>query len=457
MSLPEAIEVRPYDPAWPQAAAAAQTELLGRLPGLFTAIEHIGSTAVPGLAAKPIIDLMAAAADLDRIVAHDVALAELGYDRHDTGMPDRLFYRRDHRGLRYHLHVVPADSWATRNERLLRDYLRGHPGDVRRYAELKRQLAARHTDGDDYTRGKTELIQELTDRARADRGLPSVPVWEELAGHRAARTVALALHGAALRAHQVGPAHRFAALVRLDVLAQHLGQDRGLADLDVAGRGEQGHGPGGRQRAQPAKFLALRSAGQLVQVAAAELVELGRVVPVPFAELGGRRGVLGPLVQVGRILAQAPRPDPVDEHPGAVGRRGRVINAPDPDLGRHWRPPFRTGGLPAQLYPHGLTGMTERLDPPAAGQRVHRAQPVPRRGGQPRPGRQANAASWPSPPTTGSVLVTTVRLHRVRHDVNSSAHLPRNRRAMHARIAWIAGTPAPALLPAFRAARILYA
>jgi len=144
--------------------------------------------------------------------------------------------------------------------------------------------------------------------------------------------VAFALDRAALRAHQVSPADRIAALVGLDVPAQDLGQDRGLAELDVPGRGEQGHGPGRGHGAQLAELLALRGAGQLVQVTAAELAELGRVVPVPLAQLGGRRDVLGPLVQVGRVLAQAPRPDPVDEHAGAVGRRRRVVDAADPDL-----------------------------------------------------------------------------------------------------------------------------
>jgi hypothetical protein len=84
----------------------------------------------------------------------------------------------------------------------------------------------------------------------------------------------------------VRPAGGLAALVGLHILAQHLGQDLGLADLHGPGRGEQGHGPGHGQRAQPAEFLALRATGELVQVAAAELVELGRVVPVPLAQLG---------------------------------------------------------------------------------------------------------------------------------------------------------------------------
>jgi GrpB-like predicted nucleotidyltransferase (UPF0157 family) len=177
---PTVIEVAGYNDAWPRMAEAACAQLQESLPGLFSAIEHIGSTAVPGLAAKPIIDLMAAAGDLDRVAAHDGTLLILGYEPHDTGMPGRLFYRRDENGRRAcHLHVVPAANFATRNELLLRDYLRANPADARRYAALKRELAAGQQASADYTRAKTELIQELTDRARAVLGLPSVPVWEQ--------------------------------------------------------------------------------------------------------------------------------------------------------------------------------------------------------------------------------------------------------------------------------------
>jgi len=171
------VEVVDYDEKWGALAALARVELLPL--EVFEAVEHIGSTSVPGLAAKPVIDLMAAA-DLGAVAAREGDLARLGYQRFDTGMPGRLFYFRDENGRRaYQLHVVPAGSWETNNERLFRDHLREHPEDARRYAELKWRLAAEHTDGLAYTRAKTELIQELTDRARAARGLPSVPVWED--------------------------------------------------------------------------------------------------------------------------------------------------------------------------------------------------------------------------------------------------------------------------------------
>lgn len=87
------VDVRPYDPAWPALAAAARRELEA-LPGLWADMEHIGSTSVPGLAAKPVVDLLAAVDDLAAVASRDDVLAGLGYTRRHAGMPDRLFYRR---------------------------------------------------------------------------------------------------------------------------------------------------------------------------------------------------------------------------------------------------------------------------------------------------------------------------------------------------------------------------
>jgi GrpB-like predicted nucleotidyltransferase (UPF0157 family) len=101
---------------------------------------------------------------------------------HDTGMPGPLLYRRGPASARaHHLSACcPGQYLPTRNQLLRRDYLRGHPHDAAQYGALKRRLAALlHQNGDDCTRAKTELIQELTDKARAERGLPPAPVWEE--------------------------------------------------------------------------------------------------------------------------------------------------------------------------------------------------------------------------------------------------------------------------------------
>ncbi|TDD99086.1 GrpB family protein [Jiangella asiatica] len=175
------IEVHEYDEKWPALAAAAGDELRALLPGVFIELEHIGSTSVPGLAAKPIIDLMGSVRRLGDVSDRESALAGLGYEPFDTGMRERLFYfRAGADGRRtHHLHVVTVDTWDTRNERLLRDHLRAHPEAARRYADLKLRLAAETHDSDSYTRAKTALVQELVDAARTARGLSLECVWEE--------------------------------------------------------------------------------------------------------------------------------------------------------------------------------------------------------------------------------------------------------------------------------------
>ena len=174
------IEIHDYDPGWPAAAQTAMKELTAALDGRLLRIEHIGSTSVPGLAAKPVIDLMAATDDLDSVAAAaEPTLTALGYRLIETGMRDRLFYRREGEPVAYHLHVVTAPSWDERLERLLRDHLLDHPADRAEYETLKRALAAAGHGGDEYTRAKTALIQRMVDDARTRRGLPPVPVWEE--------------------------------------------------------------------------------------------------------------------------------------------------------------------------------------------------------------------------------------------------------------------------------------
>jgi GrpB-like predicted nucleotidyltransferase (UPF0157 family) len=173
------------DPGWPRIAAALMTELRSAIPDGWAEIEHIGSTSVPGLPAKPVIDLMASTANVDRIIGvEQERLSPLGYTRFETGMTGRLCYRREAGAapaelVAVHFHVVPVQGWAERNERLLRDLLLADPAATRRYGNLKRRLAAEITDPRVYTRAKTDLIQELVDEARQQRGLPAVDVWEE--------------------------------------------------------------------------------------------------------------------------------------------------------------------------------------------------------------------------------------------------------------------------------------
>lgn len=175
-----AVTVVDYDPRWPQIFAAQRDAIVAAAGDLIVAIEHAGSTAVPGLAAKPVIDIFVAV----KSVAVDgplliEAVKPLGYQEFDAGMSGRLMCTRDENGVRAeHLHIMPLERWDLLNERLLRDWLCTHPADRDRYGALKKELAARPGMGSEYTWLKTPLVQELVDAARAARGLPSVPVWE---------------------------------------------------------------------------------------------------------------------------------------------------------------------------------------------------------------------------------------------------------------------------------------
>jgi GrpB-like predicted nucleotidyltransferase (UPF0157 family) len=168
-----------YDEAWAARYAAMAADLREAFGDTVTEVEHIGSTAVPGLVAKPVIDIAARAISLEVASGKDQHLADLGFQHEPAGPPGRRTYTRVVDGvLTSNLHVFPAEIWDTLNQRILRDHLRATPEAVRRYSELKRRLATEGLAGFDYTAAKTTLIQELTDDARRLRGLPSVPVWE---------------------------------------------------------------------------------------------------------------------------------------------------------------------------------------------------------------------------------------------------------------------------------------
>jgi GrpB-like predicted nucleotidyltransferase (UPF0157 family) len=179
---PEAIEVVAYDPSWPDAYAAERARILAVAGAAFVEFEHIGSTSVAGLRAKPIIDMMVAVKRLADAEALLAPLAALGYTLTPSGMRNRLFLRNyaGPDGRRFHLHIVERATWGERKERLFRDYLRAHPKDAAAYGALKDDLAECHPhDSLAYTKAKTALIQQIVDRARAEIGLPPSDVWED--------------------------------------------------------------------------------------------------------------------------------------------------------------------------------------------------------------------------------------------------------------------------------------
>jgi GrpB-like predicted nucleotidyltransferase (UPF0157 family) len=172
----EEVAVVPYDLRRPERFELEREHLRSRLPSdLVGRIEHLGSTAVPGLAAKPVIDMLVEVASLERTKAQMVpVLTAKGYDYFwrptfgdDTPPWYAWFIKRDATGARtHHIHMVEAEfpHW----ERLLFcDFLRGHPDVASEYGELKRRFAAEHpNDRVRYTEGKTAFIASVMIRAR---------------------------------------------------------------------------------------------------------------------------------------------------------------------------------------------------------------------------------------------------------------------------------------------------
>lgn len=161
----EPISLRAYDPAWP-ARFHHEAEILRAALGSHTTggIHHVGSTAVPGLIAKPVIDIMIGVPDLDSARPCIGLLAELDY----CYAPYRQevmhwFCKPDPTRRTHHLHLVPTGSQRFTDVLAFRDYLRAHSGASRQYAELKRRLAVRHAhDRDAYTTGKNAMVAAIT-------------------------------------------------------------------------------------------------------------------------------------------------------------------------------------------------------------------------------------------------------------------------------------------------------
>lgn len=167
------IQVVDYDSAWP-LMAKIEIDILKNLfkPNQIIDIQHVGSTAIPGLAAKPIIDIQIAAASLDEMKTMAVPLLQkLGYEYWDAN-PDheRMFFVKGRPPFgekrTHHVHIVELSSHHWRDKILFRDYLLAHPEVAREYEMLKKKLASQHMeDREQYTEAKTAFIKAMLEKA----------------------------------------------------------------------------------------------------------------------------------------------------------------------------------------------------------------------------------------------------------------------------------------------------
>jgi len=167
----EPVVVVEYDPAWEGTFARMRERVASALGDLAVGIEHVGSTAVPGLAAKPIVDVdvvLRSAADVPEAIAR---LAELGYTHlGDLGIAGREAFRAPAELPRHHLYVCAVGTPELRAHLAFRDALRADPQLAERYGALKRELADRYRDDRDaYAEGKSAFVRAALRGAPRDR------------------------------------------------------------------------------------------------------------------------------------------------------------------------------------------------------------------------------------------------------------------------------------------------
>ncbi|BDM82044.1 GrpB family protein [Acaryochloris marina] len=176
------VEVVPHNPAWKiifQTEASLVKEALGET---VMAVHHIGSTAIPGIHAKPIIDLLVEVQCMTQVDARSSSMEQLGYEvMGEFGISGRRFFRKNNRNdvRTHHIHLFNHSSAQVKRHLAFRDYMIAHPTDAKQYSDLKRQLAHQYpTNIDGYMDGKDSFIKAIDVKAGQWNALQTVPQSE---------------------------------------------------------------------------------------------------------------------------------------------------------------------------------------------------------------------------------------------------------------------------------------
>ena len=161
-----------YDPRWPAAYRSEAALISQALAYSYVEMHHVGSTAVPGLSAKPTIDILVAVAQFARVQEYVRRLAPIGY-QHVSHEEDavRLFFRK---GVAHshHLHIVEYDGWEYRRHLLFRDHLRTHPETAQEYERLKQRLADQFSEARaTYTASKANFVRSVIAAAAREHSI----------------------------------------------------------------------------------------------------------------------------------------------------------------------------------------------------------------------------------------------------------------------------------------------
>ncbi len=163
------VEVVSHNPRWRNAFEAEAKHIGDALGENVLAIHHIGSTAIPNIYAKPVIDLLIEVRDITKVDERSSAMESLGYEvMGEFGIPGRRYFRKDNQeGIRtYQIHSFENGSAQVKRHLAFRDYMIAHPEAARKYSELKIKLAKEHSQNmDGYIDGKSGFIEEIDRKA----------------------------------------------------------------------------------------------------------------------------------------------------------------------------------------------------------------------------------------------------------------------------------------------------
>jgi GrpB-like predicted nucleotidyltransferase (UPF0157 family) len=168
--MPIRVEVVPHNPEWRNEFERESQQIAAAMGDVIVAVHHIGSTAISGIYAKPIIDFLVEVRDISLVDERNAAMQALGYKAMgEFGLSGRRYFRKDNQqGVRtHHVHTYIANSPEVKRHLAFRDYMIAHPEDAQKYSELKRALVQKlhWSDIEGYMDGKDEFIKEMQKRA----------------------------------------------------------------------------------------------------------------------------------------------------------------------------------------------------------------------------------------------------------------------------------------------------
>ncbi len=157
------VEVYPYNEKWTQMFREEKKKLQTIFGNEIVDIHHIGSTSVPGLKAKPIIDIMPVVRDINTVDKFNIVMQEFGYEpKGENGIPKRRYFQKGGDNRTHHVHIYQTGSYEIKRHLAFRDYLALHTDEMKKYGELKEKLAQQFpNDIESYINGKDDLVKAI--------------------------------------------------------------------------------------------------------------------------------------------------------------------------------------------------------------------------------------------------------------------------------------------------------